>query len=70
MIEVNDSKQRIKLFYVGFDRQSISKDGYNSENVLSISGKICNVETVEKIKNDCFFKYTNYNYEWVILINK
>ncbi len=65
MIEVYNSLLRVNLYYTSFWPNSISQNEFSEEDMLNFSGKICNENTTEKIMNECFTKYENYNYEWV-----
>jgi hypothetical protein len=65
MIEVYNSLMKVDVYYTGFWEDSVKEDEFSQEDILNYSGKICTMDTKEKIMKDCFIRYENYNYEWV-----
>lgn len=69
-IEITDSSTHINKFSVKFIPESIQNLGWENEDLIALSGKLCYVKNGEEIKTNCIEKYESYNYYWVNSINK
>ena len=65
LIDISSSNIKVISFYTSFDSRSIEKSDYYQQESFLLVGKICNAYSIEKIVLDCFYKYENYNYNWV-----
>jgi hypothetical protein len=66
-IDITDTIKIIGTFYPLFKNESLDKDEYELDDVLNLSGKICNFNEIEEIKEYCFKKFENFNYDWVMI---
>jgi hypothetical protein len=64
-IEIFKGPFIIKTLFTGFEKDSIKNLQYNQEDIIYTSGKICSQDSVNKVIDDCFLKYQNFNYDWV-----
>lgn len=64
-LEVSSNNVNIISFYTAFDLKSIENSDYYQEESFSIVGKICSELTIDNLLTNCFYKFENYNYNWV-----
>ena len=67
-IEIADSRGKIYKELVLLEPKSIvEQEVSNDDDFITITGKICYVNDTQRILKDCFEKFENFNYAWVIL---